>query len=138
MTFDVLEMALKFNDFSGPGQPQILRPAWWKEMVSIPCQQARILQPFQGVMTPRLELLRLSWEHIHRLQGTHDYRGCLAAQWPLLRGATGFSERLLPIILRATPSAAGPFWLLGVPSRRLGASILTFWETILAPRAPPG
>ena len=41
-------------------------------------------------------------------------------------------------ILRATPSAAGPFWLPGLPFERLGVSILTFWGTILAPRAHPG
>ena len=35
---------------------------------------------------------------------------------------------------RATLSAAGPFGLLGLSFRRLGASILTFWEPILAPR----
>ena len=44
----------------------------------------------------------------------------------------------LSYILRATPSAASPFWLPGVAIRGLGASILTFWETILAPREHPG
>ena len=32
-------------------------------------------------------------------------------------------------ILRATPSAAGPFWLLGLPFGMLGVSISTFWGT---------
>ena len=31
-----------------------------------------------------------------------------------------------------------PLWLLGLPLRALGAPILIFWETILAPRAHPG
>ena len=39
--------------------------------------------------------------------------------------------------MRGTPSAAGPFCLLGLPFRGLGASILTFWETIVAPREHP-
>ena len=42
------------------------------------------------------------------------------------------------IILRAMPSAAGPLWLLGLPFRGRGASILLFWETISAPREHPG
>ena len=48
------------------------------------------------------------------------------------------SNHMIHIILRATPSAAGPFWFLGLPFRRLGASILTFWETILSAGAHPG
>ena len=41
-------------------------------------------------------------------------------------------------ILRATPSAAAPFWLPRLPFGRLRVSILTFRGAILAPRAPPG
>ena len=33
---------------------------------------------------------------------------------------------------------SGSFWLLGLAFRGLGASILTFWDIILAPRAHPG
>ena len=45
---------------------------------------------------------------------------------------------ILNNILSATPSAAGPFWLLGLSFGRLGVSIFTFWGTILASREHPG
>ena len=47
-------------------------------------------------------------------------------------------SKLVVSILTATPSAVGPFWLLGLLFAGLGASFLTLRGTILAPRDHPG
>ena len=59
-------------------------------------------------------------------------------RWHFETWKVGSFETKTFFILRATPSAASPFWLLGLPFGMLGVSILTFWGTVLAPRAHLG